>query len=169
MKFPIAFSPPDWRTPGHSASPHIPALHQHHGPFVALALYVPDSCTGEPRTGPSSPYGSHQCWLVGKLISLVLLAALLQARMSFAFFVAGAHDGFVFSLTSRTHSPFLPSCIPAGWPPACTSPDSELWTFWISWGSCEPFLHPPFLRSGWQHSAPVYQQFSIDPMLTLVV
>lgn len=121
MKFPIAFSSPDWRTPGLSASPHIPVPSSAPWPLCCThSVCSCLSCTGEPRTGPISPYGSHQCWLVGKLVSLVLLAAPLQPRMSFAFFVAGARDGFVFSLMpTRTLSPFLPSCILAGWPPAC--------------------------------------------------
>lgn len=155
MKFPIVFSSPDWRAPYLSASPHTPVPSS--SPwllFCTCSVCLCLSCTREPRTGHSSPYGSHQCWLVVKLISLVLLAALVQPGISFAFFVASTYDGFIFSLVlTRTFSPFLLSCITAGWSPACTSPGSGLWTCWISWGSCEPFLQPRFLRSEWQHSA----------------
>lgn len=82
VKFPIvAFSSPDWRVPGLSASPHIPVFSSSPCPLCCTRSVCPGlSCTGEPRTAPSSPYGSHQCWLVGKLISLVLLAALLQSK-----------------------------------------------------------------------------------------
>lgn len=72
VKFPIAFASPDWRAPGLSASPHIPVLSSSPCPLCSTVSLCPClSCAGEPRTASSFPYGSHQCWLAGKLISLV--------------------------------------------------------------------------------------------------
>lgn len=125
------------------------------------------SSTGELRTGPSSPYGSHQCWLVGKLISLVLLAALLQPKDAICFLCGkrtwvhiqlGAHQD-PRSFLAKLYSSFLA--------PSLYFPRFGTLNLLNFMRFLEPFLQLPFSRSGWQHSALVCQQFSIDPRLTL--
>lgn len=95
----------------------------------------------------------HQCRVEWQDPSFNLQAALfpVQPRTSWAFSAARAHLLLVFKpVFSRTPGPFLPSCFPAGWPPAhtgvwgCTSPGAGLGTFcWASWSSC-------WGPSGWQ-------------------
>lgn len=72
---------------------------------------------------------------------------LMQLKTVLAFFAPRAHHWLMVNLVStKTPGPFLKSCFPANWPPACigrrgySSPGSGLCTslYWTSWGSFLP-------------------------------
>lgn len=166
VKSPSSLVPSSWEV---LQSPHYLCPFSELSQAFPCLLYTEEPRTGHSPAGVASPVQSRGA---GPPPSICRLHFAKCSWGSWAFSAARAHSLLKFNhLSSRTPGPFLPSCFPAGWPPAhiymrLHLSRSRTWHFLFNFMQ---FLLRSFWMAVWSFEMPVTHPSSVSPASLLRV